>query len=538
VLSSADGIIQNVTNRKRTTSKTEMTPNILRSAYNSYAASFDPVFGGFNRAPKFPSPHNLLLLLRYAQKHPESKALEMVTTTLTRMYQGGLFDQLGGGFHRYSVDPLWRVPHFEKMLYDQAGLTTIYTEAWLATKNPLFADAAKKTLKYVKRDMLSKEGLFYSAEDADSYTDGTRTHKKEGAFYLWSWAELKRTLSPEEFALVETTYDIKKEGNIKEDPHNEFTGMNILHTENITTNPMLKQAKTKLLSARGTRVRPLLDNKSLVSWNGMMISAFAKAANAFEYDEYAQTAKTAADFILSNLMDKDYNLKHRFIQGESAIDGMLEDYAFLAAALIDIYQIDYDAHYLREAKKLTDKMITLFRDTESHGFYSTTKPPVHFANRQKVFIDNASSSANSVAAMSLVRLSRILRDNKYDDLAEQLISSISMQINKSPRAFSSILLVLDFTFGPGSEFVLAEGESPENTLKIEQLLKSEYIPNSVTIKRPFKMDKTSEEYKLMPWLLDLPPNKNEMRLYACENFACKLPINGYEQSRKFVDELK
>lgn len=537
VLQSADGIIDNVINRKRPATVSELTPSVLDAAYNSYAASFDPVFGGFSRAPKFPSPHNLQFLLRYAQRNPDSKALEMVTTTLTKMYQGALFDQLGGGFHRYSVDQLWRVPHFEKMLYDQAGLTITYTEAWLATKNPLFADAVHKTLAYVKRDMISPEGLFYSAEDADSYTDQTRTHKKEGAFYLWSWAELKRTLTPEEFALVKATYDIKKEGNIKEDPHNEFTGMNILHTEKLTKDPLLEKAKTKLLAARADKVRPHLDNKSLTSWNGMMISAYARAASAFDNPEYAEIAKKAADFILTRMMDKEYNLKHRYIQSEAAIDGMLEDYAFLSAALIDIYQIDYDIRYLDHAKKLTDRMIDLFWDPDGYGFYSTSKPAVHFANRQKVFDDNAVSSANSIAAMNLIRLARTLRETKYEKLAEQLINSIALQINQSPRAFPSTLTALNFTFGPANEFVLVAGENTAETQKINQQIKSKYIPNSIRVQRPFKMNKESTEYKLMPWLLDMQPEDKEMRLFACKNFACNLPIDGYDNIKKFVSAL-
>ena len=537
ILKSANDIIKNVTNRKHSSARVELDPTVLDAAYKSFAASFDQVNGGFNRAPKFPSPHNLQLLLRYAQKKPESRAQEMVTTTLTKMYQGSIFDQLGGGFHRYSVDPLWRVPHFEKMLYDQAGLTSIYTEAWLATKNPLVADAVKKTMVYLKRDMLSENGLFYSAEDADSYTNQARTHKKEGAFYLWSWTELKQTLTPAEFTLIEKTYGIKKAGNIEDDPHKEFTGMNILHIEQLSDKPLLEKAKTKLLAARASKVRPHLDNKSLLSWNGMMISASAKAASAFDNKDYAGIAKKAADFILKKMMDKNYNLKHRYIQGEATIDGMLEDYAFFTAALIDLYQIDYDIRYLKHAKQLSDRMIELFWDKEDHGFYSTAKPPVHFANRQKVFDDNAFSSANSVAAMSLVRLSRILRDTRYEELTEQLINSISQQINQSPRAFSSMLMVLDFSFGPGSEFILAEGSDATETRKVLRQLKSKYIPNSVIIQRPYKMKKDSAEYKLMPWLLDMPSKDQTMRLYACENFTCQLPLDGHEACTKFVSEL-
>lgn len=538
VLQSADGIINNVTNRRRPTNKTEVTPAVLDKAYQSYSASFDPEFGGFSRAPKFPSPHNLLFLLRYAQRNPKSKALEMVTTTLTRMYQGGIFDQLGGGFHRYSVDPLWRVPHFEKMLYDQAGLAISYTEAWLITKNPFFEDAVKKTLEYVKRDMLADNGLFYSAEDADSYTSHEKTRQKEGAFYLWSWAELKRTLTPEEFSVVETTYNIMKEGNIKEDPHNEFAGMNILYVESTTTNPMLEQAKAKLLSARRSRVRPLLDNKSLVSWNGMMISAYAKAANAFNNEEYAKIAANAANFILSNIMDKEHNLKHRYIHTESAIDGMLEDYAFFTAALIDLYQVNYDVHYLDEAKQLTDKMIELFWDSDNFGFFSTSKPSIHFAKRQKVYEDNAVASANSVAAMSLIRLARILRSQKYEDLVEKLTRSISMQINQSPRAFPSTLMVLCFEFGPTQEFVIAEGADSEEMNRVGHLLKTKYIPNAVSIKRPFKMNEESAEYKLMPWLLDMQPNNEVIQLYVCENYSCRQPLEGDEEIAAFLRSIK
>jgi len=537
VLHSADAIIRDVTNRRPASPVTELTPATLHAAYRSYAGSFDPVSGGFTRAPKFPAPHNLQFLLHYARCHPESRALEMVATTLIRMHRGGLFDQLGGGFHRYSVDPLWRVPHFEKMLYDQAGLTAIYTEAWLATRNPAFAEAVHQTLAYVERDLLADEGLFYSAEDADSCTDQSRTRKKEGAFYLWSWAELKATLTPAEFLLIEKTYGIRRGGNIPEDPHNEFTGLNILHTEELCTSPVLELAKAKLLSARSGRVRPHLDKKSLVSWNGMMIGAYARAANAFASARYAQIAQKAADFILTNLMDQECNLKHRYIQGEAAIDGLLEDYAFFTAALIDLYQVDYAIRYLNAAKQLTDRMIELFWDQEDHGFFATSTPPVHFASRQKEYDDNAVSSANAVAAMNLIRLSRILREDRYDEMAEKLTGAVSAQINSSARPFPSMLLVLNFTSGKGREFVLAAGADSSEADKIDQLLKSKHIPDSVIIRRPFRMDKESAEFKLMPWLLDMQPKGATVQLYLCENFACKPPLDGYAKVEEFVSAL-
>jgi hypothetical protein len=216
---------------------------------------------------------------------------------------------------------------------------------------------------------------------------------------------------------------------------------------------------------------------------------------------------------------------------------MLEDYAFLIAALIDIYQIDYEIHYLEAAQKLTDRMIALFWDKESQGFFATATPPIHFADRQKDFDDNAISSANSVAAMNLMRLARILRNQSYAALTGQLLAAVSTQMIATPLAYPSLLLVLDFNFGAGLEFVLVEGRSPEDAQKIDRLIKSKYLTNSVTISRPFTMNKESAEYQLMPWLLDMPPEDSQMRLYACENFTCKLPLDGYEQAEKFISAL-
>ncbi len=537
VLSSAEGIVGHVINRETAPERDAIAPTLLSEAYRQLCTTYDPLHGGFGRAPKFPAPHTLRFLLSYHSQHPGSQALEMVKNTLIKMGLGGIFDQLGGGFHRYSVDPRWRVPHFEKMLYDQAGLVSVCTEAWQMTGEPCLADTVRRTLEYVRRDMLAPEGVFYAAEDADSYADNEQRDKKEGAFYLWRRDELEKALTPQEFVCVHSAYGIRANGNIDEDPHGEFTGMNILHTEKMTDDPLLTEAKTKLLALRSRRHRPHRDNKTLASWNGMMISAYAQAAAAFGVPEYTAIAKNAADFIIDRMMDNRYTLRRRYIDGDAAIDGGLDDYAFVCAALLDLYQVDFSIRYLDVARSLTERMTELFWDSENSGFYATAQPAIHFARRQRVPEDNATPSACSVATASLFRLARILREPKYERLAVRQIDSVASRITSCPTAYASTLAALGFKFGAAREFILIEGRNPEPAQRVERMLKSRSTPCSVVVKRPCTLDNQSIELQLMPWLKDMDAGAHAVVLHICENGRCRLPAEGEAAATRALDNL-
>ncbi|HYP13140.1 MAG TPA: thioredoxin domain-containing protein, partial [Bryobacteraceae bacterium] len=390
-------------------------PKVLDSGFYQFRRSFDPKLGGFGGAPKFPRAVAFNFLLRYWHRNQSDEALEMVMVTLREMAKGGMNDQLGGGFHRYSVDAKWFVPHFEKMLYDQAQLATTYIEAYQITRDEGLAQTARDVLEYVLRDMTDAQGGFYSAEDADSVIDPAHPHEKgEGAFYIWGYDELVSVLGWEQAEWLAYRYGAERDGNVYEDPHNEFTGKNILYQKrsieetakkfNKSVDEMqaaLSQASAQLLEVRGKRVRPHLDDKVLTAWNGLMISAFAKGARTLGEERYLDPARRAADFIAGTLY-RDGVLLRRFRDGEAAIPGFLDDYSFFAQALLDLYESSFESRWLALAKAVTDKMVALFEDTAGGGFYSTAEGDTSLVMRIKEDYDGAEPSGNSVAIQVLL----------------------------------------------------------------------------------------------------------------------------------------
>ncbi|MEN3037834.1 MAG: thioredoxin domain-containing protein, partial [Candidatus Kryptonium sp.] len=333
--------------------------SVLSLAYDQLKSQFDPEYGGFGKAPKFPIPHNLMFLLRYWRKTGNPKALEMVEQTLNSMYLGGIYDHIGFGFHRYSTDRYWLLPHFEKMLYDQALLLIAYLETYQATQNQKYARICNEISSYVLRNLTNPNGGFFSAEDADS-------EGEEGKFYLWEFNELKEILNQEEFNFVVGKFNIQIDGNYYDEVRKSKTGKNIfyltehLSNENITKWETIRQ---KLFKYREQRIHPLKDDKILTDWNGLMICAFARAYSVLRNENYLNIAKNSADFILKNLL-KDGKLLHRFRDGEAKINAYLDDYAFLIWGLIELYEASFETKYLRNAIVLTEKMIQLFWDDE------------------------------------------------------------------------------------------------------------------------------------------------------------------------------
>jgi len=346
----------------------------LDEAYNQYKQQFDEAHGGFGTSPKFPSPHNLMLLLRYAKQNPESEALQMVEKTLTSMRRGGIFDHIGLGFHRYSTDQQWLLPHFEKMLYDQAMLMIVFSEAWQMTQNPLFKQTANEIAEYLNRKMRSKNGGFYSAEDADS-------EGEEGKFYVWKTSEIRELLPTAKAELAIEVFNLKDEGNYQDESTGRRTGKNIPHLKkslaeladerDISEQKLadeLEEIRKKLLAERQKRVHPLLDDKILTDWNGLVIAALAKAGRTFSNEQYTEQAKNCCQFIASQMFTDNNQLKHRYRNGDLAIDAHADDYTFLMWGLIELYNATFESTYLKKAIELQEQFIDNFWDVESGGF--------------------------------------------------------------------------------------------------------------------------------------------------------------------------
>lgn len=503
----------------------------LDEAYDQLYLAFDHDNAGFGSAPKFPTPHNLLFLLRYYNRIKQPAALTIVERTLRNMRLGGIFDQVGLGFHRYSTDAKWLVPHFEKMLYDQALLALAYVEAYQATGAMKFMVSAKETLDYVLKDLASPEGGFYSAEDADS-------EGEEGKFYLWTLEEIKMTLPIELVDFTVRIFDVKAEGNYVE-PGRGRTGRNILHlavpleqtaTEgNITVDEVIgKLRKTVALldKARQKRVHPAKDTKLLVDWNGLTIAALARAGQVLGNQKYTEAAQKAADFLLTRMQTEDHRLYHRFADGERAIDGFLDDYAFLIFGLIELYEADFDDRYLQTCVDLARVMIENFWDSENGGFYFTRKSVEVDVPRLKQSYDSAIPSGNSVALLDLLRLSALTGDLSYNTFAEKLLLAFSEDVLGYPMGHTFMLTGLDYLLGPTTNVTLVGDLAKKDTQAMLAAIRKPYLPNlTVTLW-------TEEKAKSAPSGVSYSLIDGKATAYVCQNQICLPPTNNVEQVLK------
>jgi len=516
----------------------ELGKDALDHVYRQLAASFDEVHGGFGGAPKFPSPHNLLFLLRYWSRNGKSEALEMVERTLQAMRMGGIYDQIGFGFHRYSTDAEWFAPHFEKMLYDQAMLSMAYVEAYQATRKEEFARTAREIFTYVLRDMTSKDGEFYSAEDADS--EGV-----EGKFYLWSLGEIKRTLQQDEANLVIDTFSVVKEGNFAQEPTGGKPEGNILRqletlpatalrlmTSKEDLQRRLEVARKKLFEEREKRVHPHKDDKILADWNGLMIASFAKAAQALDEPRYAEVAGRAADFVLSKMRGKDGRLLHRYRDGEAAVPGNLDDYAFMAWGLIELYEATFDVGRLRTAMELSAVMLERFWDAENGGFYFTADDTERTLYRQKTVYDGAIPSGNSVAMLDLLRLGRMTGDIGLEDRAAGLSSAFSGSVNAHPAASTFLMSAVDFALGPANEVVIVGGAQADDTKAMLRALRSQFLPRKVVLFRP--SGGKPETASVAGFVESMSPLEGKATAYVCTHQTCSFPTN---DARKMMELL-
>jgi uncharacterized protein YyaL (SSP411 family) len=507
--------------------KGEAGQGALDSAFYGFRRMFDSRLGGFGGAPKFPRPSVHNFLLRYYAATKNEEALEMVLLTLREMAKGGMNDQLGGGFHRYSVDERWFVPHFEKMLYDQAQIATSSLEAFQITRDGQYASAARDIFSYVQRDLTHPDGGFYSAEDADSDAGGV---KREGAFYVWGREEIVEALGPRDAEIFCTRFGVEAGGNVEEDPHGEFRGLNILYQARSIeetaaqsgasvdeTRGVLRGAIGRLLERRTKRARPHLDDKILTAWNGMMISAFAKGAQALGEDRYSDAAAGAAKFIRTRLWDEGRRiLLRRFRDGESAIDGFLDDYACAILGFLDLYETRFDAADFHFAERLAERAIELFEDRENGGFFSAGEDAENLVLRLKDDYDGAEPSGNSTMTMALLRLARMTGREHFRAPAARTLEAFSGKMASGGAGVPQMLVALQFSLGKPKEIVLAGPGSGAMLAAIRR----RFLPGAV-------VERASESTVAMPALDDKPT------VYVCSNFACNLPVTDVNQ----LDEL-
>jgi uncharacterized protein YyaL (SSP411 family) len=529
-------IEQTLSDSSSTGLKDDLTLKDVDLAYSHLSQRFDEERGGFGSAPKFPSPHNLLLVLRYWKRTRDERALYIVEKTLQKMRLGGLFDHLGFGFHRYSTDAEWLLPHFEKMLYDQASLMMAYTEAYQITKKQEYADVVRDIFEYITRDMTSPEGAFYSAEDADS-------EGEEGKFYTWTQDEIKDVLKEDVASIFMQVYNIHEEGNFEDEATREKNGFNIPHLSdsvNVDTKMtrqeleiLLGTARTNLFIRRERRVRPSLDDKILTDWNGFMIAALAKAALVIGDKKYVEVAEKALTFILDTMLDENQGLYHRYKEGDVVIGAFLDDYAYLVWALLEMYEATFKPEYLEQAKILTMDLIENFWDEKDGGFFFTSTHSEELLVRKKDAYDGAMPSGNSVAALNLVRLARFLGDPKLEAKAAETIKAFSGIVPRAHSGFSMMLSALEFAQGESYEIVIAGDPDQPDTQKMLETIRGQYIPNKVILLKGTK-HQSEEVSRLAPFAKFHDSVGGKATAHVCIDYNCKLPTTDTQQLLKLL----
>jgi len=521
---SAASIAENLHRVFSFTSADEPDESLLDLAYGQILRTYDPQAGGFEPAPKFPTPHRLLFLLRCYHRTGELKALEMVENTLTAMRLGGIWDHVGFGFHRYSTDKNWLLPHFEKMLYDQALMAIAYLETYQITKNPLYARTADEILTYVLRDMTSSEGAFFSAEDADS-------EGEEGKYYVWTVDEFRNQIYDGRSDMWERILRLSPEGNFKDEASGRTSGANILHlTAGLTQwadkygmkpeelEEDWEKIRRRLFHTREKRIHPLKDDKILLDWNGLMIAALAFGARVLDTPQYAGAAENAVQFIFSKMKDQNGRLFHRFRDGELAVQAQAADYAFLIYGLISLYQTTFDLTFAEAAANFQESMMDEFWDDENGGFFTTGKGSIDLPVRPKELYDGALPSANSVAFYNLLCLSRLTGNPKWEEKAQVLLRAFAGTVTSQPTASTFFLTALDFALRPGQEIVITgEAEKPD----VHQLLSTlnlYFTPNKVTL---VKSDQNADRLTRFAGFTDgLAVIKGEATAHLCKNGSC------------------
>ena len=517
----------------------EWDETMIKDAFTQYASRFDPDYGGFGKAPKFPSPHNLILLLRYSKLYDDPTALNMVETTLHYMRLGGVFDHIGLGFHRYSTDKRWFLPHFEKMLYDQAMLSMAYLEAYQLTGNEKYAQVAREIFTYVLRDMTHKEGGFFSAEDADS-------EGEEGVFYIWSKEELIEILGPEDGSRMAKIFGFSDNGNFRDEASGKSTGNNIPYFPRSKDelakksgmsldefDGFVEMSRQQLFDVREKRIHPLKDDKILTDWNGLMIAALALGGQVLDEPDYISAAERAAGFVEKNLRDKKGRLMKRYRLGKAGLSPHLDDYSFMVWGLLNLYEATFDTEYLARAIEFTDIMNKDFSD-ENGGFFIGSKDAEKLMVRAKDSYDGAIPSGNSVAVMNLFRLSKITGSTQWVDLADKALKAFTKQARNSPTGFAHMLTGFMFDLKDPKELVIvADGKTPE-TQELIQKIRGNYSPNKVVL---FKdMSDPDPLTDIASWTKAHSMMDGKPTFYVCENFSCKRPTTNIKTVLNYLNE--
>jgi uncharacterized protein YyaL (SSP411 family) len=525
VLDSAESMTAALQSLEKESSGEPIDAAVLDKAYQELAQRFDRTYGGFSGPPKFPTPHNFFFMLRYWRRADQQEALSMVEKTLQEIRWGGIFDQIGLGFHRYSTDKEWLVPHFEKMLYDQAMLALAYLETYQATGNTTYSDTANEIFTYVLRDMRSPEGGFFSAEDADS-------EGKEGKFYLWTEQEIREILPPDEANLIVRAFHVERNGNFREEASGKTLGDNILYTGksladiasemNLPLEELKKKidsARHRLFEVRGRRIHPHKDDKILTDWNGLMIAALARGAQVLGEKAYSDAAEDAVDFILNKMRRPDGRLLHRYREGEASIIAHLDDYAFLVWGLIETYEAAFHARFLKTALELNTDMILHFWDEKRGGLYFTSDDAENLIVRKKEVYDGALPSGNAVAMLNLLRLGRYTGDTNLEDRAFKIERAFSEQVRQFPSGYTQFLSAVDFSLGSSHEVVISGSMGAKEML---DALRSRFSPNQVLVFRPAGQESAGID-AIAAFAKNYGSMGGRATAYVCSGHACKDP---------------
>jgi len=529
-----ENLVQSLQQRTARFGQGKLSQNTLERSFSQLLGDFDPTYGGFGPAPKFPTPHNLLFLMRYWRRSGDKKAIAMVVKTLDGMGRGGIYDHLGYGFARYSTDNKWLAPHFEKMLYDNALLCYAYIEAYQCTGDPDFSRISEEIIVYVLRDILSPGGAFYSAEDADS--EGV-----EGKFYVWSRQEIMALLGPELGELFADVYDVTPSGN--------FEGQNILNLinhdlcdyavkHNLDINQLeskMAEARIKLYEARKARIHPFKDDKILTAWNGLMIAALAKVGRVLQRKEYIQAAERATEFIFAKLTAEDgRRLLARYRDGDAAYLGYIDDYAFMLWGLLEVYESTFNPKYLRQALVVSKDLQQLFWDNDNSGFYFTGNDSEALLMRQKEIYDGAMPSGNSVAALALLKLGRLTDNNEYVAMVEAMINCFGGEIDHYPRAYTFFLLALDYYLSAPSQIVVA-GENTDPVVQAMLVLAGRnFMPETTVVYNDPAYQ--ADICELVPGAAGQQAVDGLATSYVCENFACRQPVHTVEDLARMLEQ--
>jgi len=502
---------------------------LINRAYDQFRNGFDEEYGGFFRAPKFPSPHNLIFLMRYHHSFDNKIALDMATKTLKQMRLGGIYDHIGFGFHRYSTDRHWLVPHFEKMLYDQAMIAMAYIEAYHITGEDIFAQTAREIFTYVLRDMTASEGGFFSAEDADS-------EGEEGKFYIWTEQEIKEVLGEDYGKEFNDIFSITTPGNYRDESSGKETRLNIPHLKNYNTNGSneFESAREKLFNIREKRIHPLKDDKILTDWNGLMIAALAKAAIVLDEPVYLDAAEKAAEFVLHSI-SKGERLLKRYRNGVAALDAHLDDYAFMAWGLLELYEATFATKYLSQALDLMNIMVEDFWDDKNGGFFLGSDQSEKLIVRSKTAYDGAIPSGNSVAVMNMVKLTRITGNTNWAELAEKTIRAFSEDVNRAPTGYTLMLTGFMFDTQNSKEIVIVGDSRNRNTTKFLHTIRASYAPHKVLLFKDTSVSDNRLE-QLANWTSTQNSINGKPTAYVCKNFACNQPTSDLQTALSFINE--